>query len=233
VTPWIRWNSLRTKIIAWSFVPTAVILLAVAVVTFVAYRQVTEDLVIERNQELNRLSAGQLATELSRHTDLLDAEARMADIYQGSPATQRAALSQASNRLSVFDGGVIILDTFGTVVAAVPERPEALGQDWSDRSYFRQMLRSPGPEPVFSDIVTDGPDGAEVVVAVVPITGERGEFLGVMAGMFRLGATSVSAFYGDIVKLRIDVNCCAYLVDGNGRVIYHSDLDNIGRVGLD
>jgi nitrate/nitrite-specific signal transduction histidine kinase len=222
------WNSLQTKIIAWSFVPTAVILFAVAVVIFIAYRQVTEDLVIERNQELTRLSAGQLAAELARHTDLLDAEARMADIYQGSPSTQRAALSQASNRLSVFDGGVIILDTFGTVVAAVPERPETLGQDWSDRAYFRQMLRSPGPEPVFSDIVTDGPDGAEVIVAAVPITGERGEFLGIMAGMFRLGATSVSAFYGDIVKLRIDVNCCAYLVDGNGRVIYHSELDNIG-----
>jgi nitrate/nitrite-specific signal transduction histidine kinase len=224
----MEWNSLQTKIIAWSFVPTAVILFAVAVVIFIAYRQVTEDLVIERNQELTRLSAGQLATELSGHTDLLDAEARMADIYQGSPATQRAALLQASNRLSVFDGGVIILDTFGTVVAAVPERPETLGQDWSDRAYFRQMLRSPGSEPIFSDIVTDGPGGAEVVVAAVPITGERGEFLGVMAGMFRLGATSVSAFYGDIVKLRIDVNCCAYLVDGNGRVIYHSELNNIG-----
>ncbi|MEJ2148992.1 MAG: cache domain-containing protein, partial [Chloroflexota bacterium] len=222
------WNSLQTKIIAWSFVPTAVILFAVAVVIFIAYRQVTEDLVIERNQELTRLSAGQLAVELSRHTDLLDAEARMADIYQGSPSTQRAALSQASNRLSVFDGGVIILDTFGTVVAALPERPETLGQDWSDRAYFRQMLRSPGPEPIFSDIVTDGPGGAEVIVAAVPITGEQGEVLGVMAGMFRLGATSVSAFYGDIVKLRIDVNCCAYLVDGNGRVIYHSELDNIG-----
>ena len=39
----IRWGSLRTKIIAWSFIPTAIILLAVAWVTFTAYQQVTED----------------------------------------------------------------------------------------------------------------------------------------------------------------------------------------------
>jgi uncharacterized SAM-binding protein YcdF (DUF218 family) len=31
----IRWGSLRTKIIAWAFIPTAIILVAVAWITFV------------------------------------------------------------------------------------------------------------------------------------------------------------------------------------------------------
>ena len=44
--PKIRWGSLRTKIIAWSFVPTAMILIAVALLTFSAYERVTEELVI-------------------------------------------------------------------------------------------------------------------------------------------------------------------------------------------
>ena len=63
----IRWGSLRTKIIAWSFVPTAIILAAVAWVTFSAYRQVTEDLVIERDQELTHLSTGEFAARLSEY----------------------------------------------------------------------------------------------------------------------------------------------------------------------
>ncbi len=42
----IRWNSLRTKIIAWSFVPAAIILSAVALVGIYAYNRVTGDLVI-------------------------------------------------------------------------------------------------------------------------------------------------------------------------------------------
>ena len=67
----IRWRSLRTKIIAWSFVPTAIILLAVALVTYYAYQQVTEELVFERDQDLTRLSARQLATELAEYSDIL------------------------------------------------------------------------------------------------------------------------------------------------------------------
>jgi signal transduction histidine kinase/HAMP domain-containing protein len=224
----IRRVSLRTKIITWSFVPTAIILLAVALVTFIAYQQVTETLVIARDQEVTRLSASQLATELAEHTDILTALARTADISHYNPAVQQAALKQASNRLVVFDGGVVILDPFGTVAAAEPERPEVLGQDWSDHNYFRQMLRSPGP--VFSDIMTDGPQGAEVIALAVPIIGGQGEFVGTMVGMFRLGTTAVSAFYGDVVKLRIGESGSTYLVDSNGRVIYHSsDIDRIGQ----
>jgi hypothetical protein len=225
-----RWGSLRTKIIAWSFFPTMIILVAVAVVIFYAYQQVTEDLVLERNQELTRLTASQFAAELKEYTDLLVAEARTSDIYGNDPVAQRDALKGARNRLAVFDAGALILDTFGTVVAAEPERPEVLGQNWSDRTYYRQMLRSQilgSPGPVFSDIVADGPDGAEVIVVAVPITGPQGEFVGTIAGMFRVGATTVSAFYGDIIKLRIGESGSAYLVDGNGRVIYHTDTDRI------
>mgnify|MGYP001082687428 CR=1 FL=1 len=227
----IRWG-LRTKIIAWSFVPTMIILGAVAVVIFYAYQDVTEDLVIERNRELTRLTAGQFMAELKEYADLLDTEARTSDIYGNDPAAQRDALKAARNRLAVFDGGALILDTFGTVVAAEPERPEVLGQNWSDRAYYRQMLRSQilgSPGPIFSDIVADGPGGAEVIVVAISITGPQGEFVGTLAGMFRVGATTVSAFYGDIVKLRIGESGSAYLVDGNGRVIYHTDAERIAE----
>ena len=40
----IRWKSMGLKIIAWSFVPTTIILGTVALVTFFAYQQVTADL---------------------------------------------------------------------------------------------------------------------------------------------------------------------------------------------
>ena len=225
-------RSLRTKIITWSFVPTALILLAVALVNFYAYQQVTEYLVIQRDRELTRLSASQLVTEMAEYVDLLTALARTADIYQNEPEAQRDALRRASNRLSVFDAGVLILDTFGTVVATEPERAEILGQDWSDRTYYREILHSQIlslPQPVFSNVVADGPGGAEVIVVAVPITGEQGELLGTITGMFRVGTAAVSAFYGDIVKLRIGESGSTYLVDSNGRVIYHSDARQIGE----
>ena len=229
----IRWGSLRNKILAWSFVPTAIILTAVAWVTFSAYQRVTEDLVIVRNQELARFSAGEFATGLTEYTGLLT---EYAGLLGGLPPiayadesdliVQRDVLMRARSRFEVFDGGVLILSNQGTVVATEPERPEILGQNWSNRSYFRHMLRS--PRPVFSDIVADGPQGAEAIVVGVPIKGDHGQFLGLIAGMFRLGATAINPFYRDIARLRIGESGSTYLVDSAGRAIHHSDPDLIG-----
>ena len=228
----IRWGSLRTKIIAWSFIPTAIILGIVALVIYIAYQQVTQDLVIERNRDLVRLSASQLNTELKKYTTPLNNEARRADIYENDPVVQREALKGATNRLAVFDGGVLLLDTYGTVVAAEPERPEILGHNWSDRTYYRQVLRSmimDSPSAALSDIVSDGRDGADVVAVAVPVTGSHGEFAGLLVGMFRIGAPSDSPLYGDIVRLRIGESGSAYIVDGSGRLVYHSNHAQIGE----
>ena len=56
-----RRRGLALKIIAWSFIPTVLILLGVLIVTFLAYQAAAEDLVIERDTQLTRLSASQLA----------------------------------------------------------------------------------------------------------------------------------------------------------------------------
>ena len=68
----------------------------------------------------------------------------------------------------IFDGGVLLLNQYGTVVAAQPARPEILGQDWSSREFFQQLIRV--PTTAFSNVVQDGPDGAPVIVVAVPIT---------------------------------------------------------------
>jgi methyl-accepting chemotaxis protein len=76
--------------------------------------------------------------------------------------------------------------------------------------------------------VADGPGGVEVIVVAVPITGGQGQFLGIIAGLFRLGTTAISPFYSDIIKPHIGESGSAYLLDGAGRVIYHSDAGHIG-----
>jgi nitrate/nitrite-specific signal transduction histidine kinase len=220
-------TGLRRKIILWSFIPTVIILVSVAVVTYIAYQQVTQNLVIERDQELTRLSAGQLATEMRNYSDLLTSLARTTDIQQQNPEVKKKALDRFANQLVVFDGGVLILNHHGIVITGRPDRPEIYGQDWSDRAYFGSMVRS--PRPVYSNIVEDGPDRAPVIVVAVPILGDQGEFLGTLQGMFRIGVTNVSALYGGIVKQRIGASSSIYVVDGNGRVIYHVDSSLIGN----
>ena len=181
--------------------PTTIVLFAVAVTIYFAYQRVTEDLVVGRNQQLIRLSAGELSADLNTYVNTLTALTRTPDIYADDPSIQSAALSQASNQLLIFDGGALILDRFGKVVAVEPSQPGLVGQDWSDRTFFRQILRNGGP--AFSDIMTTGLTNSTVIAVAVPILNAQGEFRGTLVGMFLLGPNSASAFYGGIVKLRI------------------------------
>ncbi len=227
-------DRLRLKIIAWSFIPTAIILTAVAGVIFIAYQQVTEKLVVEQNRKITELTAARLSAELTNYTTLLREYAGLlADstrpTYIGADDLDalQGTLTAARGQLEPFDGGVVVINNFGAVIAAEPERPQIMGQNWSDRDYYRQMLR--GPDTVFSNIVTDGPDGAEVIVAAAPITGKQGQFLGLIAGMFRLDTTAGGSFYNNMTKLRLGDGGSAFVVDGNGRVLYHTDPGQIGR----
>ncbi len=210
----------------WSFVPTTIILLAVAVTIYFAYQRVTQDLVVGRNQQLVRLSAGELSANLNTYVTALNALTRTPDLYAGDPAVQSTALRHASNQLLIFDGGTVILDRFGKVTAAQPDHPGLVGQDWSASSFFRQILRT--GQPAFSDTLPADWLDSTVIAVAIPILNADGEFRGTLVGMFRLGPSSSSAFYGGIVKLRLGGNGSTYLVDSAGRVIYHPDASRIG-----
>jgi len=227
-------SRLRNKIIGWSFVPTAIILLTVALATFFAYQQVTQELVIQRDQEVVRLSARQLIAELAKYPNALYTVARAADVYSGSAVEQAGALARSSRVLAQFDGGVALLDTFGQVIASYPPNSAILGKDWSDRRFYREVSEAyagGAARAAFSDIEVGA--AGEVIAVAVPIIGERGEFRGVLTGMFQLGAASVSSFYGDIIKLRMGASGDTYIVDRNGRIIYHSNAALVGSKAAD
>jgi serine phosphatase RsbU (regulator of sigma subunit)/anti-sigma regulatory factor (Ser/Thr protein kinase) len=207
-------------------VPTVIILAAVAVLTFRAYEQVTQEELLADRRQMIYSASNRLQEEITKFSTELATHARTESVYFGDHAAQVAVLSDARRRLAVFDGGVVLLDNFGRVVAALPDRPEIVGQDWSDRSYFRQLLAN--RRVVFSNTVSDGPQGSQVVVVTVPVTSPTGELLGAMAGMFRLGEPTISAFYASLVRLRLTERAQLSLVDGNGRVIYHPNPNRVG-----
>jgi len=183
-------------------VPTAIILVAVALVSLYAYQGVTENLVIERDRDLTRLSASLLSTELASYTDPL-----------------------ADQSLAVFDR-VVVFNANGTILAAEPEQGAGWEADWFRRIPFLREIGS--SQPIFSDVVTYRVEDQKVIVVVMPIVDSRGELQGGMAGLFRLGPTTDNALYRGVEKLRRGESSCIYLVDGQGHVIYHSDSSYIG-----
>jgi signal transduction histidine kinase len=224
-----RKTRLQSRILLWSFVPTTIILFAVAVTIFIAYQQVTQNLVIGRNQQLTRLSAGELAANLNDYVDVLRTLANSADIVSGHPTRQQAALEQHANQLLVFDEGLLVLTPQGRVVVAQPARPDLIGQDWSSRPFIRQIIGGLNGKPTFSDILYSSPTELGVIGIAYPVLNDQSELRGMLVGLFHLGANSYSAFYGGIVKLRLGDTGSMYLIDGAGRIIYHPDETRIGR----
>ena len=186
----------------------------------------TGDLAIEQNRELARLSASQLTSELAGYSRDLAALGRSLSLHWQDKTDLRGQLAASGNRFVVFDRGVILFDHYGTVIAAHPDRPDILGQDWSDRAYFRAVVRN--GSTAFSNVEQDGPGGQPVIVLAVPVTNDRGELLGLAGGLFGIGAEVNNALYGSIVRIRIAEAGAKYLVDAAGRVIYHSTIDLIG-----
>lgn len=217
---------LRIKIIAWSFIPTAIILLLVALTNYQAFQQVNEDLILRQQEELTRLSATELSTGFEEYVDRLTNLARLPDVYQGNPVQQQIALQNSRNKLIFFDTGVYLLDNQGNVIASLPQRADLWNRDWSGHTFFRQAVQS--KNAVFSDIEPAGPNGEDVIALAVPVLTPQDELRGVAVGMFRLDASAVSPFYGTIIKLRLGGSGNAVILDGGDRIIYSANFSQIG-----
>ncbi|HSN77687.1 MAG TPA: SpoIIE family protein phosphatase [Anaerolineae bacterium] len=214
----------RRRLVIALLLLTAAILVIISGYSYWTYQEATADLVIETDRQLAFVSAARLREELTKFADELLLVARVPGIRAENEAT--AALQQARHRLSIFDGGVVLLDNFGRVRAAEPERGEILGADWSERDFFRALLNS--SRAYFSNITGVGPNGAEVVVVSVPILGENQEFVGALVGMFRVGESGVSPLYASVVRLRIGQTGSTYILDSDGRILYDSEQVRVG-----
>lgn len=221
-------GGLRRQILAWSVLPTLVILAGVAYFSFWAYSQVTELLVMDRNRELTRLLAGQMALELAEYADRLTslAQARATGDDQ-APAPWLSHLELHAPDLLDFDSGVIVLNQEGVVVAADPRRLDLLARDFSNRSYVRRIHAQPAPV-LLSDIERDGWEGGPVVAVAVPLMENEAQASEIVVGMFAVEPMAASVFYRDLLRLDLRAESRIFLVDSNGLAIYHHDPEQIG-----
>ncbi len=224
----MRWGiasrSLRTKIIAWSFVPTVIILAAVGWYIFYAYQQTTSQLVINQSRELTQVKAQQASTIMSEAANPpISSLLFSSNLANQARESQMIKIMQSRSQLALFDGGIVVLDGQGTVVITDPQRMEILGQDWSGRSYIRKALEYTGKYYI-SNVLPDGTGGAPVIALAMALQSNSGEVDSVVVFMLRVGAGY------NLQKLLDGQNFGpnVFIVDGNGTIVYDSDLVRIG-----
>ena len=230
-------RGLRTKIIGWFLVPIAVILTAVAILVFAASQWVTQELVFEQNQGRTQLLANQLAVELARYGQTLRSVSSRASDPAASDSlailTTLLASEWPVGALEDFDGGALLVSPEGVIVATTPRLD----------AYVDQPLMLPPPHPDalgYTDIQTGVIGETDVIFLVQPLpeptSDDESHSAGWIVGLFRTerAATRGSAFYRGIWELYIGRRLSpqtaetAFLIDANGRVIFHPDTFLIG-----
>ena len=222
------WKSLRTKIIAWSFVPTVIILSAVAWFTFYSYQQVLGDLAIKQDLEIIQEKSTQATNAINeRVVPILLPIFMDADILHTGPLEARAEniLEQMQGE-EIFDGGIYFLDQQGVVFKALPELPELIGQDWSDNpeyTYLQEHNNMTYPTDIFSL----GSSGRKVVCTAMAMIGEQAKTEGYVYFCYAIDPSPETTFNKLLGNADLGTN--VLILDSKHRVIFSEDLAEIGK----
>jgi nitrate/nitrite-specific signal transduction histidine kinase len=223
------WNSLRTKIIAWSFVPTTIILSAVAWFTFYSYQIVVGDLAVKQEIALLDTKVVQAAQGINAQiNNILRPIILSIDIKPELPREVRAQniLDQAPN-LDFFDGGIYFVDQSGIVYKSQSERPELIGQDWSDTYQFRYVRDNPPGSGPITDIRIIGQNGEGIACVIWPMHNTQVEFIGATYLCLAITANKQENLYKTVIDLSLGKN--VYILDGNQRILFASDPAQLGK----
>lgn len=223
------WSSLRTKIIAWSFVPTVIILSAVAAFTFFSYQRVLGDLAIKQDWAIVQTKVNQAGPVLS---SLLNDHLRQI-VLSIDTHTELSLEDRIKNiigqgqGLEDFDGGIYFVDPHGNVVKTHPERSDLLGQDWSVTPQFGYIRSNPPGSAAITDVQDFGPPIGKVVCAILRMQNTQKEMIGAGYYCYKIDSTRPNSLYQAFNRLSLGKN--VFFLDGNQRIVFSPDLAKIGR----
>lgn len=222
------WSSLRVKIIAWSFVPTVIILSAVAWFTFYSYQKVIEEQAIKQDWAIVQSKSVQINLAMSSLVNpvllpiILDI-----DIQKELPLEVRAQniLDQAKN-LEIFDGGIYFVDQQGKIFNTLPDQPVLLGQNWPETPALRFIQANPG-RGAFTDLRSVGTATQGIVCLAQSMNGQQGEFVGAVYFCFQVYPFTGNIYHTALARLDLGPN--VLVLDGNQRIIYSDDPFQFGK----
>jgi nitrate/nitrite-specific signal transduction histidine kinase len=223
------WNSLQVKIIVWSFVPTLIILSAVAWITFYSYQRVIGNQAIKQYPEIIKPKALTFNQTISGIANSILLPVIMdLDTNHELPLEVRAQniLDQAQG-LDYFDGGIFFLDQQGKIFRTQPSQPELIGQDWSETFHFRSVNANPNLG-AWTDLMTIESSGDKIFCVAIAMAGQTwDEVLGVAYYCFQVYPVSQNIYYQTMTSLDLGSN--VFVVDRNHQIIYSPDPSEMGK----
>jgi signal transduction histidine kinase len=213
-------RGLRAQLLLWTVLPLTLVLAAVAVIGISVHQRSMRDLVEELDARSARLAAFHLSDGLEERVALLETIATR----QGLPG------GDAIDR--VFDAGLARFDASGKPVEASPSV-----EVWRARPVPELLATSRQAEgkgqagqPIFSPLFVDPASGHYSLLIGLP-SAEGGMVAGIVS-LERLGLNEVTTGIEAADEKSSGPaaeKVVAFLVDGEGKIIYHPDPAQIGQ----
>lgn len=213
------WRGLRSQVLLWIVFPAGLLLLALSLISIYSHQQWMRTLVEERDLALATVAAQGVEERVARCqaalAGILDGEA----IGNGGEVDYSLLLQEMSAQLGVFNGGVALLDGGGELLAA---RPEATEWTPTVQALGPQIGQVIAGESSLLLATLEQPPSGEPWGALI-LAGDGG--VGAVLGVFSLGNCGITQTLDD---LRLSGEGVAYLVDGDGRILYHPEASRVG-----
>ena len=181
----LRWQSLRTRLVAGVLCATVLSLWMVTFVISSYLRQDMEAAISAQQFSTVSLIAAEVDRSVRERTDILTEAARLIAASK-SLTTAKAPefLAEQAALLSLFNWGIVITDAAGVTVASAPEELGRLGTAYGNLPFMQQVLAS--GKPLVTEPMTGRSTGAPVLSIAVPISDAQGQVLGVIMGITNL-----------------------------------------------
>lgn len=214
---------IRRRLVLFTILPLLALGLLATLLSSYGLWQVSLPLILQRSTSRAQTIAAEMSDNLnSLYLRSLKIAADSLSPY-GMPSEQQQALQNYSAFLiNRFEGGVILVNTAGVVVATTEGQQARLGEDLSDQGFF-QTVRS-FRRAVLSGVYHDGYLDLDVVAVAMPVE-SVGELRGVLVGIMPLSTHSWTRDLGPTFRA---FGGPVYLLDVNGIVVFHPDPQLLG-----
>ncbi|MEH0020594.1 MAG: ATP-binding protein [Desulfobacter sp.] len=217
---------IHTKIIFGALIPVLFVMGVITLLALVTIESTALEVVIQRDTELAEIAANRLSENLQKYPFLLQTLAEKDPLHTMENGGMAPIIALTRNWLHIFDGGIFIYDAEGRPTWSYPAQdfaPKDRFPDPKGLDHIRTRLR-----PFFSDIIRTGTPVRKIIVIGVPIIGADGECAGVVAGISSVNYSTLGTTYTKVLEYKSGKRSYAFLVDGNGRTLYHRHSSLIG-----
>ncbi len=239
-------KSIHIRIIFWALIPIFFVMGIITLLSFVTIRNTALEVVQKRDGELAEIAARRLSENLYKYPFFLQNLAASDPMQTMQFSHMDRTVSQTRNWLHFFDGGIYLYTPEGLPVWSYPAKTPYSALPFLDSNGLEQIKTS--LRPYFSDIISPNdlnihttlPSSPasplsqmiqnDIIVIGVPVIDSTNECIGVVAGICSVNYSTLGTTYTRILEYKSGRRSYAYLVDGQGKVLYHRHSSLIGNL---